>query len=62
MLALICEGEQKERTPRCWRWWKKRQQARADKDWKLADAIRDRLKELGYVVEDTPKGPKVKPI
>jgi cysteinyl-tRNA synthetase len=40
----------------------KRQQARADKDWKLADAIRDRLRELGYVVEDTPKGPKVKPI
>jgi len=37
-----------------------RQSARAAKDWTKADAIRDQLKELGYVVEDTPQGPKLK--
>lgn len=39
-----------------------RQQARKEKNWKQADEVRDQLKELGYVVEDTPQGPKVKRI
>lgn len=34
----------------------KRQQARKDKDWDLADKIRDDLKERGIVLEDTPQG------
>lgn len=33
-----------------------RQAARAKKDWATADHIRDRLKELGIVLEDTPAG------
>lgn len=33
-----------------------RAQARARKDWTTADAIRDRLKSMGIVLEDTPKG------
>ncbi len=37
-----------------------RQQARADKDFGLADELRDRLTELGIVVEDTPEGPRWK--
>ncbi len=41
---------------------KRRQEVRAAKDWAAADAIRDELKALGYVVEDTPNGPKVKSI
>ena len=35
-----------------------RTQARADKDWARADAIRDRLKAAGVEIEDTPDGPK----
>jgi len=33
-----------------------RQAARQNKDWSTADRLRDRLKELGIVLEDTPDG------
>ncbi len=36
-----------------------RQQARAAKDWGTADAIRDGIKALGLVVEDTPAGARL---
>jgi len=39
-----------------------RQAARKTKDFKRADAIRDELKAKGWVIEDTPKGPKLKKI
>ena len=38
----------------------RRQQARKDKNWKLADEIRDTLKNMGIVLEDTPQGVKWK--
>lgn len=37
-----------------------RQQARKEKNWKLADEIRDKLKDMGIVLEDTPQGVKWK--
>ena len=40
----------------------KRCAARAAKDWATADAMRDQLKELGWVVEDSADGFKVKKI
>ncbi|MBF6389666.1 cysteine--tRNA ligase [Nocardia farcinica] len=36
----------------------RRQQARADKDWATADAVRDRLHAAGIDVTDTPNGPE----
>jgi cysteinyl-tRNA synthetase len=39
-----------------------RQLARKAKDFKRADAIRDELKAKGWVIEDTPKGQKLKKI
>lgn len=36
-----------------------RAQARADKDWPRADAIRDGIAELGLTVEDTPAGTRI---
>ena len=33
-----------------------RAEARKNKDWAASDEIRDRLKEMGYAVKDTPQG------
>lgn len=37
-----------------------RVQARKDRDWKKSDELRDQLKTLGYIVEDTKEGQKVR--
>ena len=34
----------------------KREEYRRQKDWAAADAIRDKLKEQGIILEDTPQG------
>ncbi|MBI4614245.1 MAG: cysteine--tRNA ligase [Planctomycetes bacterium] len=34
-----------------------REAARKDRNWSLADELRARIRERGYVVEDTPRGP-----
>ena len=39
-----------------------RQLAREQKDWATSDALRDRLSELGYTVDDTPYGPLIKKV
>ncbi|WP_419066948.1 cysteine--tRNA ligase [Candidatus Allofournierella excrementavium] len=36
-----------------------RAEAKKAKDWPTADALRAKITEVGYVVEDTPQGPKV---
>lgn len=37
-----------------------RQQARQAKDWATADLVRNRLQEIGVILEDTPQGPRWK--
>jgi cysteinyl-tRNA synthetase len=37
-----------------------RQEARREKRWKDADALRDQVVQSGYEIEDTPQGPRVK--
>lgn len=37
-----------------------RAQARKDKNWKLSDELRDRIKAAGYILEDTAAGQKVR--
>lgn len=37
-----------------------RKQARENKDWATSDFIRDRLKEIGIIVEDSKEGQKVR--
>lgn len=36
----------------------KRTEARRNKDFKTADEIRDKLKDMGIILEDTPQGVK----
>ena len=36
-----------------------RKEARKNKDFALADSIRDRISEMGYIVEETRQGTKV---
>ena len=37
-----------------------RERARDNEDWEKSDELRDRIKEMGYLVEDTPEGPHVR--
>ena len=38
----------------------KRQRARKARDFKTADALRDRLRDMGFAIEDTPQGSKLR--
>lgn len=40
--------------------FQKRLQARQDKNWKLADELRDFIHQRGYLIEDTPHGVRLK--
>ncbi len=39
---------------------KKRENARAEKNWKMADECRDLIQSRGYLIEDTPHGARLK--
>ncbi len=41
---------------------KERCEARASKDWKKADALRDAIHARGYIIEDGPTGPRLKKV
>ena len=40
--------------------FERRLQARQEKNWKLADELRDFIQQRGYVIEDTPYGARLK--
>jgi cysteinyl-tRNA synthetase len=40
---------------------KEREKLRREKQWKGADEIRKKVKAMGYLIEDTKEGPKLKP-
>jgi cysteinyl-tRNA synthetase len=42
--------------------FERRLQARQDKNWKLADELRDFIQQRGYIIEDTPHGARLKKI
>jgi cysteinyl-tRNA synthetase len=37
-----------------------REKARSEKRWKDADGLREQVRQAGYKIEDTAKGPKIK--
>jgi len=38
----------------------KREQARKEKNWEVADKIREEIEKRGYLIDDTPSGPKIR--
>ena len=38
-----------------------RRRARSERRWKDADALRERIRDAGWEIEDTPEGPRLKP-
>ncbi len=40
---------------------RRRIQARMEKNWELADELRDQISQAGWAIEDTPEGPKLAP-
>jgi cysteinyl-tRNA synthetase len=63
VLGLNLEKEREEKIPEeIERLVKEREEARKMGDFKKADEIRKKIKSLGYAVEDTREGPKVKKV
>jgi len=59
-LDKVAEKKEEELPAKVLELMDQRQEARATKDWKRSDEIRDKIKELGYVIEDAAQGAKVK--
>ena len=56
LLGLVQKKSQKDLDKEIEELIEKRQQARKEKNWAVADRIRDELKERGIILEDTPQG------
>jgi cysteinyl-tRNA synthetase len=60
VLGLLPEGLEVD--PEVRRLADERDNARKAKNWKLADEIRDKVRQMGYVLEDTPHGVRIKKV
>ncbi len=59
VLGVIGEVRKEEKLPKeAEELIRKREEARRTRDWKTADQIREQLKSMGIVIEDTPQGVK----
>ena len=57
----LCQKKEEEKFPQeALDLLAQRQTARKEKNYKLADALRDQLKEMGYSIEDSAQGSKLK--
>ncbi|MBC7131241.1 hypothetical protein H5T51_08565 [Candidatus Bathyarchaeota archaeon] len=59
VLGVIGEAKVEEKLPKeAEELIRRREEARKAKDWKTADMIREQLRAIGIIIEDTPQGPK----
>jgi cysteinyl-tRNA synthetase len=61
VLGLLAEDETQV-DPQLTALLEERQEARKARDFARADALRAAMRERGYVIEDTPQGPRLKPL
>lgn len=59
-LGLFAESGKKKIPKEVMRLVEEREAARKNKNWAISDAIREKIKSLGYIVQDTKEGPNVK--
>lgn len=59
-LGLFYESEKKKIPTEVMELVEEREAARKKKDWAVSDAIREKIKSMGYIVQDTKEGPNVK--
>ena len=62
VLGLGTKNDAAEAPPELLALLEERQAARKARDFAKADQIRDQLKAAGWVIEDTPKGPRLKKV
>ena len=60
ILGLFAEFGKKKIPEEVMKLVDERETARKKKDWAVSDSIREQIKSLGYIVQDTKEGPKVK--
>lgn len=61
VLGVLCFENQEPSIPlELQEAFENRLKARQDKNWKLADELRDFIQQRGYVIEDTPNGARLK--
>jgi len=54
------QPKEEEISTQVWELVEQRQQARREKRWQEADALREQVRGAGYEIEDTPQGPRLK--
>ena len=62
VLGILQQDKELEASDEALSLLSERQNARKEKNYAKADEIRNQLKEMGYQIEDTPNGPKLKKI
>ena len=62
MLGISTDAKSEEFPEEAVRLLNERTEARAAKNWALADELRNRLAQLGFAVEDSKQGAKLKRI
>ncbi|WP_292374723.1 cysteine--tRNA ligase [Methanosarcina sp. UBA411] len=60
VLGLFAESGKKKIPEEVMRLVEEREAARKQKNWAISDAIREKIKSLGYIVQDTKEGPNIK--
>ena len=60
VLGLFAEAGKDEIPEEVIRFVEERESARKMKEWAISDTLREKIKSLGYIVQDTKEGPNVK--